>query len=70
VKGFNDRHGTSFTEEDIIRYERVKREIMNDDLMEMLRNNPPEVVHTAFAQAFFRVQSVCLKETVKCTIFF
>ena len=27
---------------------------MDDDLTEMLRNNPPDVVYTAFAQAFFQ----------------
>jgi type I restriction enzyme R subunit len=54
VKAFNERHGTNFTEEDMIRFEQVNREIMDDDLTEMLRNNPPDVVYTAFAQAFFQ----------------
>jgi type I restriction enzyme, R subunit len=54
VREFNDRHGTNFSEEDILRYERVKCEIMTDDLTEMLRNNPPDVVYAAFAQAFFQ----------------
>jgi type I restriction enzyme, R subunit len=54
VKEFNDRHGTNFTEADMIRFEQVNREIMDDDLSEMLRNNPPDVVYTAFAQAFFQ----------------
>ncbi|MCG8046526.1 MAG: DEAD/DEAH box helicase family protein [Candidatus Thiodiazotropha taylori] len=54
VKSFNERHGTNFTEEDMIRFEQVNREIMDDDLSEMLRNNPPDVVYTAFAQAFFQ----------------
>lgn len=54
VKAFNDRHGTEFSEEDMVRFERVNREIMDDDLTEMLRNNPPDVVYTAFSQAFFQ----------------
>ncbi|MCG8041090.1 MAG: DEAD/DEAH box helicase family protein [Candidatus Thiodiazotropha endolucinida] len=54
VKSFNERHGTNFTEEDMIRFEQVNREIMDDDLSEMLHNNPPDVVYTAFAQAFFQ----------------
>lgn len=54
VKAFNERHGTDFSEEDMIRFERVNRDIMNDDLTEMMRNNPPDVVYTAFAQAFFQ----------------
>jgi type I restriction enzyme R subunit len=54
VKAFNDRHGTQFSEADMIRFEQVNREIMDEDLTEMLRNNPPDVVYSAFAQAFFQ----------------
>ena len=38
----------------MVRFERVNREIMDDDLSDMLRNNPPDVVYNAFAQAFFQ----------------
>jgi len=54
VKAFNERHGTQFSEADMIRFEQVNDEILGDDLAEMLRNNPPDVVYTAFAQAFFQ----------------
>ena len=54
IKAFNDRHGTAFTREDFIRFERVNREIMDDDLTDMLRNNPPDVVFSAFSEAFFK----------------
>ncbi len=54
VKAFNERHGTQFTEADMIRFEQVNAEILNTDLSEMLLNNPPDVVYTAFAQAFFQ----------------
>ena len=54
VKAFNERHGTSFSEQDMIRFEQVNRNIIDDDMTEMLRNNPPDVVYTAFAQAFFQ----------------
>jgi type I restriction enzyme R subunit len=54
VKAFNERHGTEFTEADMVRFERVNQEIMDDDLTEMLRNNPPDVVYSAFAEAFFQ----------------
>jgi type I restriction enzyme R subunit len=54
VKAFNERHGTDFTEQDMIRFEQVNRQILDDDLRHMLRNNPPDVVYTAFAQAFFQ----------------
>ena len=54
IKAFNDRHGTAFTREDFIRFERVNGEIMDDDLTEMLRNNPPDVVFSAFSEAFFK----------------
>ncbi|MGH8560087.1 MAG: hypothetical protein ACRESZ_22075, partial [Methylococcales bacterium] len=54
VKAFNDRHGTDFTEADIIRFEQVKREVLTEDMTEMLRNNPPDVVYAAFRDAFFQ----------------
>ena len=54
IKGFNERHGTQFSEEDFLRFERVNREIMDEDMLEMLRNNPPDVVFSAFSQAFFK----------------
>ncbi|WP_295145308.1 type I restriction endonuclease [uncultured Reyranella sp.] len=54
VKAFNDRHGTDFSEADIVRFEQVNREILSTDLADMLRNNPPDVVYSAFAQAFFQ----------------
>ncbi len=54
VRAFNERYGTQFSEADMIRFEAVNTEILNTDLSEMLRNNPPDVVYTAFAQAFFQ----------------
>ncbi|MCV9906651.1 DEAD/DEAH box helicase family protein [Brucella sp. HL-2] len=54
VKAFNERYGTQFSEADMIRFEAVNTEILSTDLSEMLRNNPPDVVYTAFAQAFFQ----------------
>ena len=54
VKAFNERHGTEFTEADMIRFEQVNREILNEDMTEMLRNNPPDVVYAAFRDAFFQ----------------
>jgi len=54
IKSFNDRHGTQFTKEDFLRFEQVNRDIMTEDMTEMLRNNPPDVVYSAFSQAFFK----------------
>ena len=54
IKAFNDRHGTQFTKEDFLRFEQVNHEIMDEDMVEMLRNNPPDVVFSAFSQAFFK----------------
>lgn len=54
VKAFNDRHGTNFTEQDMLRFEQVNKEILDEDMTEMLRNNPPDVVYTAFRDAFFQ----------------
>lgn len=66
VKSFNDRHGTAFSEADMLRFEQVNREIVDEDLTEMLRNNPPDVVYSAFSQAFFRVRSACFSATMRC----
>ncbi|MBI1384735.1 MAG: DEAD/DEAH box helicase [Rhizobiales bacterium] len=54
IKAFNERHGTEFTEADMLRFEAVNAEILDDDLSEMLRNNPEDVVFSAFSQAFFQ----------------
>ncbi len=54
VKAFNERHGTDFTEADMLRFEQVNRDIMDVDLTDMLRNNPPDVVYNAFSRAFFQ----------------
>lgn len=54
IDNFNQRHGTQFTKEDFLRFEQVNRDILNDeDLKDMLKNNPPDVVYSAFSQAFF-----------------
>ena len=52
MRAFNDRHGTRFSESDMIRFEQVNRDILDEDLSQMLRNNPPDVVYSAFDQAF------------------
>lgn len=52
VKEFNERHGTEFTEQDLIRLEQVNEDILNESLVEQLRNNPPDVVYQAFSDAF------------------
>lgn len=54
VKAFNDRHGTEFTENDFIRYEPTYQATLDDDMTDMLRNNAPDVVYSAFSQAFFQ----------------
>jgi len=54
IKAFNDRHGTQFSRDDFIRFEQVNRTIIDEDMAEMLRNNPPDVVYAAFSQAFFK----------------
>jgi len=54
IQAFNERHGTEFTREDFVRFEQVNRKIVDHDMSEMLRNNPPDVVYAAFSQAFFK----------------
>ncbi|HAU1788575.1 TPA: type I restriction endonuclease subunit R [Legionella pneumophila] len=54
IESFNQRHGTEFTKEDFLRFEKVNQEILSDEnLKDMLKNNPPDVVFGAFSQAFF-----------------
>ena len=53
IDSFNARHGTQFSREDFLRFERVTREIMDEDMTEMVKNNPADVVYNAFSQAFF-----------------
>ncbi|MBW4708122.1 DEAD/DEAH box helicase family protein [Roseobacter sp. YSTF-M11] len=54
IDSFNERHGTQFSREDFLRFERVTREIMDEEMTEMVRNNPADVVYNAFSQAFFQ----------------
>ena len=60
VEEFNRRHGTNFSEEDIIRLERVNREIIADfDMAEMLRNNEEDVVYDAYSEKF---QAIAIRQ--------
>ncbi len=54
IDSFNERHGTNFPREDFLRFERVNREILDEDMLDMMRNNPADVVYNAFSQAFFQ----------------
>jgi type I restriction enzyme, R subunit len=65
IQSFNERHGTQFSREDFLRFERVTREVMDEEMTEMVRNNPADVVYTAFAQAFFQGWSRCSSRTTK-----
>lgn len=54
IDNFNERHGTEFSKDDFLRFEQVKRDILdNEDMNAMLKNNAPDVVYSAFTQAFF-----------------
>lgn len=54
IESFNNRHGTKFSREDFLRFERVTRDIMTEDMTEMVRNNPADVVYNTFSQAFLQ----------------
>ncbi len=41
-------------ESDMVRFEQVNQEVLTEDMTEMLRNNPPDVVYAAFRDAFFK----------------
>lgn len=53
VSAFNERHGTTFSPDDFLRLERVNQEILeNEDLREMIRRNPADVVKPEFESLF------------------
>jgi type I restriction enzyme R subunit len=54
VESFNERHGMNFSKEDFLRFERVENEVMDEEMTEMLRNNPADVVYNTFSQAIFQ----------------
>ena len=54
VKDFNNRFGTAFSEEDMVRFETVNRQIMDEDMTEMLRNNAADVVYKAYKDEFLQ----------------
>lgn len=54
ISSFNERHGGQFSEADFLRFEAVNREILDEHLIEMLKNNPEDVVYGAFREMFFR----------------
>ena len=46
--------GRNSPREDFLRFERVNQEIMGDDMKDMIRNNPADVVYGAFSEKFHR----------------
>ena len=54
IADFNQRRGTEFTERDMVRGDNVKDDIMGEDMRQMIKNNPEDVVWGAFEQKFFQ----------------
>jgi type I restriction enzyme, R subunit len=54
IEAFNAKHGTEFSDADFLRFEAVKDDVLDEDMMATLANNPPDVSRGAFDQAFFR----------------
>lgn len=54
ISSFNEKHGAQFSADDFIRFEGVNREILDEDMVEMLKNNSEDVVYRAFRDVFFR----------------
>ena len=52
IDTFNERYGTAFSKDDFLRFEKINNEIMNDEMKEMMLNNPPDVVYNAFSEKF------------------
>ena len=53
VDTFNRLHGTDFSEADRSRLRQVQSSVLDEKLMEVLRNNPPDVSRSVFEEAFF-----------------
>lgn len=54
ISNFNEKHGAQFSTDDFIRFEGVNREILDENMVEMLKNNSDDVVYRAFKDVFFR----------------
>ena len=54
INSFNQRYATNFSREDFLRFEKVNQEILNEEMKEMIKNNPEDVVYGTFANAFFK----------------
>ncbi|MDY7525302.1 type I restriction enzyme subunit R domain-containing protein [Sphingomonas sp. 10B4] len=54
ISNFNEKHGAQFSTDDFIRFEGVNREILDENMIEMLKNNSDDVVYRAFRDVFFR----------------
>ena len=52
IAAFNERHSTSFEREDIVRFTPVKDQTLTDEMREMIRNNPADVVRGSFSRSF------------------
>lgn len=53
IEDFNTRHGTQFSPEDFVRFGVAAQEIVDDEeLADMLRNNPADVAEQQFTQEF------------------
>ncbi|RLJ77386.1 type I restriction endonuclease subunit R [Pedobacter alluvionis] len=54
VDNFNQKHGTTFSKDDFLKFEKVNADLLGDgDFKDMLKNNPHDVVFSAFSYAFF-----------------
>jgi type I restriction enzyme R subunit len=54
IEAFNQAHATEFSQDDFLRFEAVKDEVMDENMIATLRNNPADVSRGAFDQAFFK----------------
>ena len=54
ISSFNERYGTEFSRDDFLRFEKVNQEIMDEEMKNMMRNNPADVVYSAFSEKFFQ----------------
>lgn len=54
IEAFNAKHGAEFSKDDFVRFEAVKDDVLDENMIATLVNNPPDVSRGAFDQAFFK----------------
>ena len=66
VNSFNERPGTAFSCEDFLRFGRVTRDIMDDEMTKMVRNSPADIVIMCSLWHSSKGWLRCSRMTMRC----